>query len=67
MRTSDVGSDLVLNGLDGSNPLGFLAAIGAASIAAQFSPELRIGWKQTDHGWRPSLQRCDCDEWRSQN
>lgn len=62
MRTSDVGTDLVLNGLDGSNPLGFLATIGAATIAAKFSPELRLGWKQTDRGWRPSFQRCGRDE-----
>ena len=62
MRSNDEGTDLVLHGLDGSNPLGFLAAIGAAIVAEKFSPGLRFGWKQTGRGWRPSLQRCGDDE-----
>ncbi len=60
MNKSD--RDLVLYGLDGSNPLGFLAAIGVAIVAERFSPGLRFGWRQTGRGWRPSLQRCGEDE-----
>ena len=62
MSTNDVDTDLLLHGLDGSNPLGFLAAIGVAIVAEKFSPGLRLGWKQTGRGWRPSLQRCGDDE-----
>lgn len=62
MQTNDEGTELVLCGLDGSNPLGFLAAIGAATIAERFSPGLRLGWKQTGRGWRPSIQHCGSDE-----
>jgi hypothetical protein len=39
-------SDLVLEGLDGSNPLGFLCALGAFSVLAEFWPvrPVRISW-----------------------
>lgn len=46
---------LLLNGLDGGNPLGFLAAIGTAVVLQDVFPEIRLGWEQTADGWRPSL------------
>lgn len=50
-------SELVLSGLDGSNPLGFLAALGALrSLEAQGEPARlsfrSLGW------WRPVLHDC---------
>ena len=53
---------LLLNGLDGSNPLGFLALVGAVAVASDSFPELRIGWRQTGNGWRPLLSGCGADE-----
>ena len=50
-------SPLVLNGLDGSNPLGFLAALGVFRTATHALPDIniRMKWK-IDHGsWRPLL------------
>ena len=58
-------SGLLLNGLDGSNPLGFLAAIGTAvatEVSQDVFPEIRLGWEQTEGGWRPSLVGCGDDE-----
>ena len=55
-------SGLLLNGLDGGNPLGFLAAIGTAVVLQDICPEIRLGWKQREGGWRPSLSGCDSDE-----
>ena len=62
MPTSNADTGLLLYGLDGSNPLGFLAAVGVAIVAEEFGPGLRFGWRQTDRGWRPSIQGCYDDE-----
>ena len=56
------GPGLLLNGLDGSNPLGFLAAIGTAVVLQDVFPEIRLGWEQAEGGWRPSLAGCNDDE-----
>lgn len=53
---------LLLNGLDGSNPLGFLAAVGTAVVLQDVFPEMYLGWQQAEGGWRPFLVGCDDDE-----
>ena len=47
-----------LNGLDGGNPLGFLAALGALKAASDAMPagEWRISWRQDRGPWTPTLQ-----------
>ena len=46
---------MVLRGLDGSNPLGFLAAIGLlAVVSATESIEVRMGWTE-EEAWHPFL------------
>lgn len=62
MRKSEFPPGLVLSGLDGSNPLGFLSAIGTAVVLQDIFPEIRLGWEQTDGGWRPSLAGCGNDK-----
>ena len=62
MTTNGSTSGLLLNGLDGSNPLGFLAAIGTAVVLQNVFPEIRLGWEQTEGGWRPFLAGCGDDE-----
>lgn len=42
--------ELVLSGLDGANPLGFLAALGTLAAA----PDARLGWRYQG-AWRPVL------------
>ncbi len=54
MTTSD-GRDLVLSGLDGSNPLGFLAAVGVLRILGDSNDAIRMAWNATRDGWRPQL------------
>lgn len=46
---------LVLNGLDGGNPLAFLAALGALVAAARVVGTARMKWEQREGGWRPTL------------
>ena len=53
---------LLLPGLDGANPLAFLAALGVVSAVKGMFPEVRLGWRQTNHGWRPSMQGCTEDK-----
>jgi hypothetical protein len=50
-------TELLLNGLDGSNLLGFLAAIGTLQTLADAWPEheVRLGWCVAG-GWRPYLR-----------
>ncbi len=62
MTGSELPPGLLLKGIDGSNPLGFLAAIGTAVVSQDVFPEIRLGWEQTEGGWRPSLADCGDDE-----
>ena len=53
---------MLLSGLDGSNPLGFLAAVGAARMLTDIhGSSIRLGWKSTKEGWRPILAGCGDD------
>ena len=62
MAKSESTTGLLLRGLDGSNPLGFLAAIGTAVVLQSEFPRLRLGWKPTGEGWRPWLMGCGDDD-----
>ena len=62
MTVSKSTQSLLLKGLDGSNPLGFLAAIGTAVVLHGMFPEIRLGWKSTHNGWRPLIINCCEDE-----
>ena len=54
-RSSEPG--LVLSGLDGGNPLGFLAAVGTlnAVSVADSDPAWRMKWSPQDGSWYPAL------------
>jgi len=60
MTETDLSQGLVLRGLDGGNPLAFLAALGTAVTVHAIFPEARLGWQFTDGGWRPVLTDCEC-------
>jgi len=49
-------STMVLRGIEGSNPLGFLAAVGASRLFDLIWPdqEVRLRWIR-DGGWRPEV------------
>ena len=53
------GQRLLLTGLDGSNPLGFLAAVGTLRTIAQAEPatDPRMEWTVQDGTWTPALSR----------
>jgi hypothetical protein len=55
-------STLRFTALDGSNPLAFLAALGAARLANLTWPErgIRLGWAR-EGAWRPELVGIDLD------
>ena len=59
---------LLLSGLDGSNPLGFLAAVGTLVILSdqhQFPDKVaKLGWRETPEGWRAVLVGWGDDESR---
>lgn len=46
---------LMLAGLNGMNPLGFLAALGTVRIARLFSVNVRLRWERSSAAWRPNL------------
>lgn len=68
-------SGVVLTGLDGANPLGFLAALGVLEVLADQGLPASLGWRDSG-GWRPVVygsqggldgivaaietDRCDC-------
>ena len=47
-------SDILLPGLDGSNPLGFLAALGVLNVLGERHSGSTLGWTSGD--WRPILR-----------
>ena len=54
---------LLLSGLDGSNPLGFLAAVGTLRILGDaLGNSIRLGWRSTQGSWRPLLAGCGGDK-----
>lgn len=57
MTVNDSTSALLLNGLDGSNPLGFLAAVGILQVVteANLSANWRVSWKEQEGHWSPVL------------
>lgn len=56
-NAATAGSDeVLLCGLDGTNPLGFLAALGAFRLLAASNPTLLMLWKQADGTWRPAFR-----------
>ncbi len=48
-------NEIELPAIDGANPLGFLAALGAAATLHQIDPSLHISWKSASH-WYPVIQ-----------
>lgn len=53
---------ILLRGLDGSNPLAFLAALGTFRTLSLALPDesVKMGWEQADGAWRPRLS-CSID------
>jgi hypothetical protein len=62
MHQPNQGSALILNGIDAGNPLGFLAALGAAILATSFCGDTRFFWCLEGGAWRPALQGCGTDK-----
>ncbi len=52
--------DVTLTGLDGTNPQGFLAALGVLESATDTSPDVRLKW-QYEGAWRPVLTSADAN------
>lgn len=54
-------SEIELTGIDGGNPLGFLAAVGATVLAQGFAPASKLFWRPLAGAWRPVLTGCEGD------
>lgn len=52
-------NEVTLTGLDGANPLGFLAALGVLEVLHDRGEPARIRWRD-EGGWRPVIS-CDAD------
>ncbi len=57
MSESNDRSTMFLNGLDGSNPLAYLAALGILRCLELFAPEakFKMAWQSNAGAWRPIL------------
>lgn len=53
---------ILLRGLDGSNPLAYLAALGTLRVCSLVwsEEEVKMGWKRTHGAWRPLLFMRQC-------
>lgn len=56
-RAKPAPAEVELTAIDGSNPLGFLAALGTLRLVEVARPEVRLGmrWRPTAAGFRPVL------------
>ena len=52
---------IALVGIDGRNPLGFLAALGVALVARNIHPEIRLSWTNQQGIWRPVVDGVTAD------
>lgn len=52
---TDTAGGIVLTGLDGSNPLAFLAALGTLLTVRIVSPNALLSWVEEEGTWRPCL------------
>lgn len=50
-----MSDELVLSGFDGTNPLGYLAALGTLRVLSEHGADVKLGWRLLD-AWRPFLQ-----------
>ena len=57
MTVNEFPPGLMLNGLDGSNPLGFLAAVGTLGVATTAAPSSNwhLRWQMREGVWTPRL------------
>ena len=57
MTVNELPPGLVLKGIDGSNPLGFLAAVGTLRVITNASPSSNwhLRWQMYDGAWTPEL------------
>lgn len=51
-------NEVVLTGLDGSNPLGFMAALGVLEALTDQGMAVTLGWRE-DGAWRPVVRAND--------
>lgn len=56
-----MSNELILKGIDGANPLGFLAAVGTIAVAQFFCSNLSMGWRRELGAWRPVLRGYEGD------
>lgn len=56
-------STQILSGIDGSNPLGFLAALGTHRVMSMIFPDaaVEMSWQVIDCAWRPTLAATGID------
>lgn len=57
-----MSNTLLFKGLDGGNPLAFLALLGIGLTCRGFCPDARISWQLAEGGWRPRLHGYEGDE-----
>jgi hypothetical protein len=50
-----MANDILLPGIDGANPLGFLAALGSLRTLADETESIRLYWTKHANAWRPVL------------
>jgi len=56
-ETTNAYHDIDVPGLDGSNPLGYLAALGLlVELSATESAPIRMSWKICNGNWKPTLR-----------
>jgi hypothetical protein len=53
---------LILRGLDGANPLAFLAALGVLVLSSRVSRRARLSWRILDGGWHAEIRGCAAEQ-----
>jgi hypothetical protein len=53
--------ELVLVGINGGNPLGFMAALGTALTVRRIHPQIKLAWRVDGGFWRPVIHGSTSD------
>ncbi|MGH8639165.1 MAG: type I-G CRISPR-associated protein, Cas3-extension family, partial [Burkholderiales bacterium] len=61
MKPSTRDAGLELSGLDGSNPLAFLVAIGTLRVLTLGMPgsDVKLRWRKSNGAWRPAISAAE--------
>lgn len=58
-----MSNEIMLHGINGANPLGFLSALGTLALLANDNRHVKLAWQWSEGRWQPSIHGALEVEW----